>query len=102
MGRALVVQKGTRRWATYELRPEVATARKERKDRREEIVRLLRDRGELSADEIAGALKIGDEAVRRWLRILRTEKAVELTTKSPRSPKTKYRALQRRRRRAHK
>jgi ATP-dependent DNA helicase RecG len=103
VGRDLVVQKGTRRWATYELRPEVAAVRRERKDRREEILRVLRDRGELSADEIAGALKIGGEAVRRWLRILRTERAVELTTKSPRSPRTKYRAVAgRRRRRAYK
>lgn len=103
VGRGLVVQKGTRRWATYELRPEVVAVRRERKDRREEILRLLHDRGELSADEIAGALKIGDEAVRRWLRILRTERAVELTTKSPRSPRTKYRAVTgRRRKRAHK
>ena len=100
--RGLVVQTGTRRWATYELGPETAAARRERKDRREEIVRLLR-RGELSADEIAKAVGVGGEAARRWLRILRSEGIVATTTQSPRSPRTKYRLVGTRPRgRAHK
>jgi ATP-dependent DNA helicase RecG len=100
--RGLVVQTGTRRWATYELGPETAAARRERKDRREEIVRLLR-RGELSADEIAKAVGVGGEAARRWLRILRSEGIVTTTTQSPRSPRTKYRLVGTRPRgRAHK
>ncbi len=98
----LVVQKGTRRWATYELGPETAAVRRERKDRREEIIRLLR-RGELSADEIAKAVGVGGEAARRWLRILRSEGIVATTTQSPRSPRTKYRLVGARPRgRAHK
>jgi ATP-dependent DNA helicase RecG len=90
VARDLVLQKGTRRWATYELKP-AASVRKERRDRREEIVDLLRRQGELSADQIADALGIGGEAVRRWLRIMRSEDVVVLTTANPRSPKTKYR-----------
>jgi ATP-dependent DNA helicase RecG len=103
VGRDLIVQKGTRRWATYELRPRPIAARPGRRDRRPEIIGLLRDRGELSAGEIASALKVGAEAIRRWLRIMRKEHSVEATTKRLRSPTTKYRAVSRHhRRRAHK
>jgi ATP-dependent DNA helicase RecG len=99
--RGLVLQKGTRRWATYELRPGAVTKRAERKDRREEIVKLLRGK-ELSAEEIAKALGVGGEATRRWLRMLRADHVVTTTTESPRSPRTKYRLVEGRRGRAHK
>jgi ATP-dependent DNA helicase RecG len=99
--RGLVVQKGSRRWATYELRPEPARKRVERKDRRDEIVRLLRGK-ELTTSEIAASLGVGGEATRRWLRVLRTEKKVTTTTASPRSPTTKYRLVAQTRPKAHK
>jgi ATP-dependent DNA helicase RecG len=89
--RQLVHQRGTRRWATYELMPRVGELRRERRDRREEILKLLNDRGEMSADEIAKALGITGEAVRRWLRVLRGARTVQTTTANPRSPQTKYR-----------
>jgi len=99
--RGIVVQKGTRRWATYELRPEAVAKRAERKDRCEEIVRLLRGK-ELSAEEIAKSLGVGGEATRRWLRVLRAERVVTTTKKNPRSPRTKYWLVERTRGRTHK
>ena len=100
--RGLVLQKGTRRWATYELRPSAVTKKRaERKDRRAEILELLRGKG-LSAEEIARALGVGGEATRRWLRMLRAERVVTTTTESPRSPRTRYRLVEARRGRTHK
>jgi len=93
VGRELVAQRGTRRWATYELRPEVreGPARVKRGDRREEILAQLRAGGDLSAEEIANALGLGPVGVRRWLRTMRKEGTVAMTTTRPRSPHTRYR-----------
>jgi ATP-dependent DNA helicase RecG len=64
---------------------------RQRRDRRDEIVKLLHQRGELGRAEIAAALGLGDKAAQKWLRILRDEQLVELTT-SARSRNARYRA----------
>ncbi len=64
---------------------------KERGDRREEILDLLRRHGELSRDEIADAMGVGRTITLRWLRALREEGRVQLTTTSARSPGARYR-----------
>jgi ATP-dependent DNA helicase RecG len=97
VNRGLVEQAGTRRWATYRLAPgQVSeTVRpaepRQRRDRRPEILELLRRRRELSRAEIAQELALTDAAVRWWLTVLRKEEKVELTTESPRSSKVRYR-----------
>jgi ATP-dependent DNA helicase RecG len=109
VNRGLVEQAGTRRWATYRLAPGLAElaeeavpppVRRERRDRRPEILALLRERGELSRGEIAQALGVTDRAARKWLAVLRAEGKVEPTTESPRSRKLRYR-LRRPGRRPH-
>ncbi len=108
VSRGLVEQAGTRRWATYRLAPGLAKpaeevarppARRERRDRRAEILSLLRERGELSRAEIAQALGLSSAAARKWLAILREEGVVELTTDSSRAPGARYRPAQSRKRR---
>ncbi len=105
VSRGLVEQAGTRRWATYRLAPGLAEeaarppARRQRRDRRPEILALLQERVELSRAEIARALGLSNAAARKWLAILREEGAVELTTESPRAPGVRYRLAQPRKRR---
>jgi DNA-binding transcriptional ArsR family regulator len=84
--RRLIEQVGTRRWATYRL----ATGGTQRRDRRAEIISLLRRRGELSRSQIAEALEISNGAVRQWLSKLRREGHIEPTA-AARSPSVKYR-----------
>jgi ATP-dependent DNA helicase RecG len=104
VNRGLVEQAGTRRWATYRLAPGLAEeaakppAGRQRRDRRPEILVLLRESGELSRAEIARALGLSNAAARKWLAILREEGAVELTTESPRAPGARYRLAQPRKR----
>lgn len=105
VSRGLVGQAGTRRWATYRLAPGVGEeavrppTTRQRRDRRPEILALLRERGELPRAEIATALGLSNAAARKWLAILREESAVELTTESPRSPGARYRLAHSRKRR---
>lgn len=75
-----------------EAAPALPPARaKQRGDRREQIIKLLKEHGELTRDEIADALGIGRAATLKWLRVLRDERAVDLTTASARSPQSRYR-----------
>jgi predicted HTH transcriptional regulator len=62
-------------------------------DRRQEILALLQQHGELGRSEIAAALGLSDPATRRWLRILRDERLIEVTTKSERSKLARYRSV---------
>jgi ATP-dependent DNA helicase RecG len=62
-----------------------------RGDRRNEILELLRAQGELTRAEIADGLGLGDAAARKWLRILRDEGRIELTTASEHSRNARYR-----------
>lgn len=63
-----------------------------RGDRRQEILDLLRRQDELSRAEVAAELGIADDAARKWLRTLRDERLIELTTSSARSRRVRYRA----------
>jgi ATP-dependent DNA helicase RecG len=63
-----------------------------RRNRRNEILALLADRGELSRGQISGTLGLTDAATRRWLTILRQERMIEITTKQKtRSKHARYR-----------
>jgi ATP-dependent DNA helicase RecG len=64
-----------------------------RTDRRQLFLDLLRQRGELTRSEIAAALGLKDESARKWLRTLRDERLIELTTESPRSRLARYRLV---------
>jgi ATP-dependent DNA helicase RecG len=66
---------------------------KQRGDRQSAVLALLRERGELTRAEVAEALGVSDIAARKWLAQLRTDGRVETTTKSARSPHTRYRLV---------
>lgn len=106
----LLEPHGTRRWTYYTLKdytpeqtggrrgkvvvsdPQVQqVTRPRRPDRREEIVRVLRQHGALSAAEIAAQLGLTRQAVLNWLSVLRAEGRVETTTPTVRSPHVRYR-----------
>jgi ATP-dependent DNA helicase RecG len=97
VSRGLVEQAGSRRWASYRLAPgQVAEEAerpetRERGDRRQAVLNLLGERGELSRAEIARALGLTDRTVKSWLAILRDEGKVEFTTPSLRAPNVRYR-----------
>ena len=63
----------------------------QRYNRREEILPLLHERGELTRAEIAESLGLSDVAARKWLPQLRAENRVDLTTANPRSRHARYR-----------
>ncbi|MBX7113137.1 MAG: putative DNA binding domain-containing protein [Myxococcaceae bacterium] len=88
--RGLVTQTGSRRWATYQL-VEHKKQPVSRRDRRREIIELLRSNTELTTSDIAKELVLTSTAVRHWLAIMRRERTIEATEEDPRSPKTKYR-----------
>lgn len=116
----LLQQHGSRRWTYYTL-TRLATAdpttgarrtradrrediaelrhvdagwiRPARGDRRNDILELLRARGPMSRAELAAALGLRSPGVHRWLRVLRREGRIELTTTSPRAPNAKYRLV---------
>jgi ATP-dependent DNA helicase RecG len=90
----LIEQIGTRHWATYRL----ASKATRRRNRRAEIISVLRRRGDLSRDEIAQELELSGGAVRQWLTILRKEGLVEMTGPA-RSPTVRYRLIPKRKRR---
>lgn len=109
--RGLAEMRGVGRWAEYTLSEMVrigtaraapnervgAGARGEtlprvaRADRRPEIRRLLRDRGPLARAEIEAALGLAQTTVNRWLRVLRADGEVELTTRREKDPGARYR-----------
>jgi ATP-dependent DNA helicase RecG len=100
VSQGLVEQVGSRRWATYQLAPDRVEkparpqTAKQRRDRRQEVLDLLRDGGDLSRAEIARSLSLSDAAARKWLAVLRTEGKVEVTTSDPRSRNARYRLPQ--------
>lgn len=107
--RGLAEMRGVGRWAEYTLsetaRGAVAVVapsrergaergeppRAARADRRPEIRRLLRERGPLARVEIGAALGLAQTTVSRWLRMLRVDGEVELTTAREKDPGAKYR-----------
>jgi ATP-dependent DNA helicase RecG len=102
VARELVTQVGERRWATYRLTsqaaavdPDAASGGSRRlspADRRVEILGALGDEV-LSRAEIAARTGLPDQAVGRWLRVLRREGRVQLTTGSPQSRLARYRRM---------
>lgn len=95
----LLSQSGTRRWATYRLRPgrvsepvkeQSPTEPRKRRNRVPEIIALLRGGRELSRQEIAEKLGIGRNAALYWLERMVQEGVVE-TTAPPRSRRLRYR-----------
>jgi ATP-dependent DNA helicase RecG len=94
VSRGLVEQVGTARWTTYRLVAESpAVTLRKRRDRRPEIIELLKKEADRSRAEIASALGITDRAARKWLNELRAQRKIETTTGSPRSKRTRYRLV---------
>ncbi len=101
VARELVVQVGQRRWAKYVLKPAAASVaqldhpstRRPPADRRREILEALGD-GTLSRAEIVHRSGLTDQTVLHWLRILRREGRVRLTTGTAHSTHARYRQVQ--------
>jgi predicted ArsR family transcriptional regulator len=66
------------------------TPLRRRRDRRDEIVSLLRDRGILSRAEISQALGLSDISIRKWLATMRDEGVIVTTGEKARSRNTRY------------
>lgn len=96
VARGLLVQQGGRRWAFYALSPSTdredmgTKSRSRRADRREEILRLLVLEGPLGAREVASRTGLSVPNARRWLKILRNEGRVGLTTRAAKDPAARY------------
>jgi ATP-dependent DNA helicase RecG len=92
VGRELITQTGTRRWARYQLSPRhTATAgRSPRADRRPELLAALGDES-LSRAELVIRTGLSDQTVRRWLKIMREEGVIEILGNSPKSMRVRYR-----------
>lgn len=69
---------------------ERASLNKQRKDRRTEIIDLLRAQGSLSRAEISQGLRISEPATRKWLSIMRDEQLITTTETKTRSKNMKY------------
>jgi ATP-dependent DNA helicase RecG len=61
-----------------------------RRDRRDDIVSLLRDRVTLSRAEISQALGLSDISIRKWLATLREEGVIAITGQKARSKNVRY------------
>ncbi|MCK5753543.1 MAG: hypothetical protein KAH46_12675, partial [Mycobacterium sp.] len=77
VGRELVMQSGSRRWATYRIAPRLVeggsgAARRQPADRRDAVLSALGD-NELSRREIELLTGLADQVVRHWLKRLRQE-----------------------------
>jgi predicted HTH transcriptional regulator len=68
----------------------------QRRDRRDEIVTILRNAGDLSRAEISQHLGLTEGATRKWLTVLRQQRIVETTEQKARSKNVKYRLSRRR------
>jgi ATP-dependent DNA helicase RecG len=69
---------------------------KERRDRRSDILSVLRNQENLSRAEIGRALGLTDASTRRWLAILRDEGKIATTEQKARSKNVRYRLAGRR------
>ena len=70
--------------------PLLNTALQRRRDRREDIVSLLRDRRTLSRAEISQALGLSDISIRKWLATMRDEGVIVATGQKIRSKNVRY------------
>ncbi|MFD0657319.1 ATP-binding protein [Thermocatellispora tengchongensis] len=91
VARELITQSGTRRWARYLLsqRHTETTDQSARADRRPQLLAALGEQT-LSRAELVSRTGLGDQTVRRWLKILRDEGLIE-TVGSPKSVHVRYR-----------
>jgi predicted transcriptional regulator len=64
---------------------------KRRFDRSQEILALIKKRGECGRQELEECLGLSGPGVAYWLRIMLKDKLIELTTKSINAPGVKYR-----------
>jgi len=97
--KGLLVRHGVKRWTFYVLSETVQSlaAARRREDRREPILALLARHGEpMTTKQIAQALGLSLPATRRWLKILRDENRIEMTTTSPKSRFVRYRIVPKR------
>lgn len=97
VGRELIRQSGTGRWAKYTLTRRAASVDPHRirlrpADRRDEIMSALGD-DTLSRAEIASRTGLTDQTVRRWLRVLREEGRVKISEGPLQSKKAKYKRI---------
>jgi ATP-dependent DNA helicase RecG len=97
VGEELIIQSGSRRWATYRIAPRliegVQGARRQPADRRDAILQALGDK-ELSRREIELLTGLADQVVRHWLKRLRQEGRVELAgDEKLQSKNVKYRQV---------
>jgi ATP-dependent DNA helicase RecG len=95
VARELVTQTGKRSGARYTLSEYAAGAltgrRRIRANRRRQIVDLLALHGELSKTEMSERLSLNPKTTEHWLRLLKSEGAVEATEPGRGSKHTKYR-----------
>ncbi len=66
------------------------TPLRRRRDRRDDIISLLRDRDTLSRAEISQALGLTDISIRKWLAVLRDEGSIVATEQKAKSKNTRY------------
>jgi ATP-dependent DNA helicase RecG len=66
------------------------TPERRKRDRREDILLLLRNRGALSRAEISQALGLSDISIRKWLATMRTEGVVVITEPKATSKNVRY------------
>lgn len=94
VAREVVIQTGTRRWAQYRLSPRISFlgGSPPRADRRPALLAALGS-DTLSRTELSTRTGLGDQTVRRWLKIMRQEGSVELIGSSPRSTSARYRRV---------
>ncbi len=96
--RQLITQHGTRRWAFYTLPKKQAKTVLHptkisgtfRRDRREEITKIINEKGECGRQELADVLNLSGAAVLHWLRKLIKEGVIKPTTNSLKDPSVKY------------
>lgn len=93
VSRELIVPEGTGRWTRYHLAEHRSTPHPQRADRRQTILDALGNET-LSRAELASRTGLGDQIVRRWLRVLREENVIETVGGSHRSPNVRYRRAQ--------
>ena len=88
-----VIQNGTRRWAFYTLAGVSGDARPRigRKDRREEIIAILKKRTECARRDFERILGLQPQTVLYWLRKLIKEGAIVCTRVKAKDPLSKYR-----------
>jgi ATP-dependent DNA helicase RecG len=70
-----------------------ASTRRSSRDRRQDILNLLRNNGQLSRSELSNFLQLTDISTRKWLQTLRAEGLVETTEVNSRSKRVKYRLV---------